>query len=408
MQNTPSKKIPSDWKTMKMGDLFDFKNGVNADKTQYGSGTRFINVMEVIKHSSLTSELIPGMVAVDAKTLAKNRVKYGDVLFNRTSETPEEIGLSSIYLDNEEVIFGGFVIRARSKTKDLDDCFKKYCFSSSEVRGEIIKRGQGAVRSNIGQEDLRDVYILIPPVDEQARIVTVLEAWDSAIEKLSKKIDLKKMIQNGLCQQLLHGKIRLRNFSKQWNLSRLADLFKERKEIGRGDLPLLSIAARKGIIYQANSYKKDSSNTDKSKYKRICPGDIGYNTMRMWQGRSALSKYDGIVSPAYTVVSPRKDVDPLFFAYLFKTPRLIHSFYQNSQGIVSDTLNCKYKDFKLVKCPVPAYEEQVAIGKILALAEEELEILERKLKALKFQKKFLLNNLVTGKIRTTEFIKVNP
>lgn len=84
--------------------------------------------------------------------------------------------------------------------------------------------------------------------------------------------------------------------------------------------------------YKGESAKKDNSNEDKSKYRRVCPGEIGYNTMRMWQGRSALSKLEGIVSPAYTILKPKKNADPLFFSFLFKTSKLIKSFFQEFTG----------------------------------------------------------------------------
>ena len=76
-----------------------------------------------------------------------------------------------MYLDHEPVVFGGFVIRAKPKTKELNDLFKKYCFSSEKFRKEVIKQGQGVVRGNIGQSNLRVIPFLLPPKDEQMRIV---------------------------------------------------------------------------------------------------------------------------------------------------------------------------------------------------------------------------------------------
>ena len=118
-----------------------------------------------------------------------------------------------------------------------------------------------------------------------------------------------------------------------------------------------------GIYPQSESIKKDNSNEEKSKYKRISPGDIGYNSMRMWQGRSALSKFEEIVSSAYTVVTQKKNVDSIFFSYLFKTPKLMNLFWRNSQGLVDDTLNCKFRDLKIVKVNLPATKvEQTSIA----------------------------------------------
>ena len=162
---------------------------------------------------------------------------------------------------------------------------------------------------------------------------------------------------------------------------------------------MLSIGER-GVYPQANSNKKDTSNSDKSKYKRISVGDIGYNTMRMWQGRSALSGLEGIVSPAYTIVTPLENTNSVFFSYLFKLDEMVHKFYRNSQGMVSDTLMCKFKDFKIVKFMTPpTKEEQTAIAKVLLNSDKEIELLNKKRDQLKDQKKGLMQQLLTGKKR---------
>ena len=154
----------------------------------------------------------------------------------------------------------------------------------------------------------------------------------------------------------------------------LGEVTCERNETNTPTLPLLSITANKGVIPQTDSEKKDVSNADKSKYKRICSGDIGYNTMRMWQGRSALSFVEGIVSPAYTIVTPLKGVSPLFLSYLIKRPRLIYEFWTHSQGLVEDTLNCKYKDFAQITITIPSLSEQRKIAALLSLIDERIEV----------------------------------
>jgi type I restriction enzyme S subunit len=105
--------IPEDWAVTSMGELFTFQNGVNAGKAAYGKGTPFINVLEVITYPTLVETKIPGRISLPPQATSTFRVQTGDVLFNRTSETQEEVGLASVYIDNREVVFGGFVIRAR-------------------------------------------------------------------------------------------------------------------------------------------------------------------------------------------------------------------------------------------------------------------------------------------------------
>ena len=158
--------LPNDWELEPLGNLFNFKNGVNAEAEKYGKGIKFVNIMEIINNNALSSKLILGEVELSKKAINENLVIKGDVLFNRTSETAEDIGLTSVYLDNEEVVFGGFVIRGREKNKVLDYEYKKYCFRFSYLRNQMRVRGQGVVRSNIGQKDLEKVMLPIPSTNE--------------------------------------------------------------------------------------------------------------------------------------------------------------------------------------------------------------------------------------------------
>jgi type I restriction enzyme S subunit len=222
---------------------------------------------------------------------------------------------------------------------------------------------------------------------------------DTAINKNNLLIAKKELQKKWLMQNLLTGKKRLNGFGGEWKEFHLGEMFTERTETKYFDLPLLSVGAS-GIYPQADSIKKDTSNEDKSKYKRICIGDIGYNTMRMWQGRSALSQLEGIVSPAYTIVTPKKNADSLFFSYLFKTPKLMNLFWRNSQGLVDDTLNCKFKDFEIVKVNLPkTKEEQTAISKVLQAADKEIQLLKTRTERLREKKKGLMQKLLTGKKR---------
>jgi type I restriction enzyme S subunit len=253
-------------------------------------------------------------------------------------------------------------------------------------------------QKNINVEFLQPYPIITPPLPEQHAIAKVLGSMDKAINANNQLIAQKELRKKWLMQNLLTGKKRLKGFSGEWKEYHLGELFAERNERNTDELPLLSIG-QNGVYPQEDSIKKDTSNSDKSKYKKICVGDIGYNTMRMWQGRSALSALEGIVSPAYTILKPRKNADALFFSYLFKTPKMVNLFWRNSQGLVGDTLNCKYKDFSIVKATLPLKDEQTAIAKILQAADKELDILKAKTDKLKEQKKGMMQVLLTGKKR---------
>lgn len=138
------------------------------------------------------------------------------------------------------------------------------------------------------------------------------------IELKEKRLAEKQRQKKYLMQQLLTGKKRLPGFSGEWKTECLGNLFSERTETNCEDLEMLAITGTQGIIPRKELDLKDNSSDDKSKYLKVCVGDIGYNTMRMWQGVSAYSNYEGIVSPAYTILKPNSSVDAKYFAYLLK------------------------------------------------------------------------------------------
>ena len=143
--------IPEEWEVKPFAELFAFRNGVNADKDSYGQGVRFINVLEAITYSHLLGPEIPGQVTLPEPVAASYTVRRGDVLFNRTSETQEEVGLAATYLGTERVVFGGFVIRGRPVDQSLDPTYSGYALRAPFIRSQIIPMGQGAVRANVGQ-----------------------------------------------------------------------------------------------------------------------------------------------------------------------------------------------------------------------------------------------------------------
>lgn len=211
----------------------------------------------------------------------------------------------------------------------------------------------GGTRTRLYLKNLSQYHLGVPCFEEQHEIAAILTTQDKVIELKEKRLAEKQRQKKHLMQQLLTGKKRLPGFSGAWKGDRLGKLFLERKETNCEGLEMLAITGTQGIIPRKELDLKDNSSEDKSKYLRVCVGDIGYNTMRMWQGVSAYSNYEGIVSPAYTILKPSSSINAKYFAYLFKMPEIISLFYRFSQGLVDDTRNLKYENFKKIKIFYP-------------------------------------------------------
>lgn len=370
-KDSPLGIIPKEWEVKRLGDLCnDIYSGRNKHRTGLG------------RYPIYGSTGIIGMTD-------KYQYEGNKILIARVGAHAGFVSMAS----------GEYDVSDNTIIVENKNCYSTYFAYQQLIAANLNKLIFGSGQPLITSGMLKRLYVLFPEFKEQERINNVLQLWDTAIEKQSELIEKFTLRKRALMQQLLTGKKRLPGFSGEWKEVRLGDIFNERNENNRNDLPLLSITGDRGVIYQSESDKRDISNDDKSKYKRICPNDIGYNTMRMWQGRSALSQLEGIVSPAYTIVTPTEEIDVRFMAMLIQQPRVIYDFWTHSQGLVSDTLNCKYPDFSQVKVCIPTKEEQTVIADILYEFDREIELAEKELEILQSQKRGLMQQLLTGKKR---------
>ena len=157
-------------------------------------------------------------------------------------------------------------------------------------------------------------------------------------------------------------KIRFKGFTDDWGQRKLGDVFDERSERASGNEELLSVTISNGVIRQIDSEKRNIASEDKSNYKVVKKGDVPYNSMRMWQGAVGTSDYDGIVSPAYTVLIPKNNCNGKFFMELFKKQPTLEIFKRWSQGLTSDTWNLKYPVLSTIPFMVPSVKEQEKIA----------------------------------------------
>lgn len=187
--------------------------------------------------------------------------------------------------------------------------------------------------------------------------------------------------------------IRFKGFSDTWEQRKLGDCFTERVE-SMPDGELISVTINDGIKKFSELGRHDNSNDDKSKYKKVCIGDIAYNSMRMWQGASGYSPYEGIVSPAYTVLSPNSGINSKCLAYQFKLPEMIHTFQINSQGITSDNWNLKYPALSEIEIFVSRNEkEQAKISEYFEGLDRLITLHQRKYEKLHNIKKSMLEKM---------------
>ena len=162
-------------------------------------------------------------------------------------------------------------------------------------------------------------------------------------------------------------------------------------------MELLSVTMNDGVKPRSEIEGKDNSSEDKSNYKIVRKGDMVYNSMRMWQGANGISPCDGIVSPAYTVLMPKQEINNGYFAALFKSANLINEFRKNSQGMTSDTWNLKYPQIETIKIQIPSVSEQDKVSELFGVLDARIVAQAQLVESLKKYKRGLLRTVFSEK-----------
>ena len=164
---------------LKLDEIFDFKNGLNKGKEYFGKGVPFISYVNVYKLDRLQEEDIMEKVELTQDEIERFSVVKGDVLFTRTSEVKEEVGYSSVVIEElKNTVFNGFTIRARLKNNDLLlPEYSAHLFRCHEIRKEIIKRSSFTTRASLSGQELGKVKVVIPSLSLQNKIVKVLDKF---------------------------------------------------------------------------------------------------------------------------------------------------------------------------------------------------------------------------------------
>ena len=203
--NVPHLRFPEfhgEWEEHGLSEYLDFKNGLNPDSKRFGKGIKFISVMDILNNPVITYDCIRASVQATDAEMSSFSVENGDILFQRSSETLEDVGRANVYIDDKVAVFGGFVIRGKKKA-NYNPLFFRYLLSSPYARKRIIPMGAGAQHFNIGQEGLSKVLLNFPSIEEQTKIASLLHLLDERIATQSKLIEKLESLIKGLRVSLM-------------------------------------------------------------------------------------------------------------------------------------------------------------------------------------------------------------
>ena len=400
-------KFENKVKMVKIGDLFEFKNGINKDKSSFGKGTPIINYVNVYKKNKIYFEDLKGLVEASNDELVRYGVKRGDVFFTRTSETIEEIGYTSVLLEDiENCVFSGFLLRARPITDLLLPEYCAYCFSTSNIRNAIIKKSTYTTRALTNGTSLSQIEIPLPPLEVQKRIVEVLDNFEKICNDLN--IGLPAEIEARQKQYEFY-----RNFLLTFKIENYT-LPKTRQDKTRQDIIKLFMYIFGYINIELGEILKIKNGSD---YKKFNIGNvpvygsggiINYIDTYIYDKESVLIPRKGSIGNLFYVDKPFWTVDTIFYTVIDKElviPKYVYYYLSkvnleklNTAGGVP---NLTQTVLNKILISLPSLEEQQRIVDILdrfdKLCNDISEGLPAEIEARQKQYEYYREKLLTFK-----------
>lgn len=400
--------IPKHWELKKMKHVFQEKKKVTNPELPCGS----ISYGKVVYKDD---EKIP-----ESTKASYQEVLAGEFLINPLNLNYDlvslRIGLSQINV----VVSSGYIVL--KNVIELDKSYFNYLLHRYDVA--YMKLLGSGVRQTISFNHIANSLLAFPPLPEQTAIAAFLDdktaKIDRAIAQKEKMITLLKerkqiIIQNAVTKGL-DPNAKMKDSGVEWigeipehySTTKLGLCLKPVSFKNQPDLPLLSITRELGVIVRDPEDQEANHNfipDDLSGYKVIKAGQFGMNKMKAWQGSYGVSKFDGIVSPAYYVFDLISDINPDFFHLAIRSKIYVPFFTAASDGVRIGQWDLNKSRMKEIPLVIPPIEEQL---KAIVFIENQSEKIERaiakqelQIEKLKELKSTLIDSAVTGKIKVS-------
>lgn len=375
------------WESTSLGNLFKERNERNSNK----------ELLSVTMHQGVIKANANGRHNNSSDDRSSYKyVDKGDIAYNSMRMWQGACGCSKY----EGIVSPAYTVIIPSASIVPDFFIRLFKSKKTLKKFRLNSQGLTSDTWNLKYQTLSKILVDYPCSHiEQQAISDYFDNIDTLIANTSARLASLKQVKEASLQAMFPQegetapKIRFKGFDGEWKKVKLGTLFSERTE---NDIngEMLSVTMHDGIIKASENGRFDNSNSDKSNYKLVLENDIAYNSMRMWQGASGCSPYRGIVSPAYTVITPYEDVNSSFFACYFKTTQMIEKFRLHSQGLTKDTWNLKFPAFSKITVTYPqSVNEQQAIASYFTALDKQISLQIQRLEKLKQIKSACLDKM---------------
>ena len=361
-------EFTKEWEEHALAEYLDFKNGLNPDVKRIGRGLPFISVMDILADGTINYDSIRGKVEATEREIENFSVEKGDILFQRSSETLEDVGRANVYMDNRTAVYGGFVIRGR-KIGDYNPLFFKYLLSTPLARKRTCRMGAGAQHFNIGQDGLSKISLCFPLMEEQNKIARLLSLIDERIATQNKIIDKLQSLIKGVAQNVA------RNNKPNIRLSECLECssstLQESDVCKNGTYP---VYGANGIVGYLDNY-----NTEKEAVYIIKDGS-GVGTVSYVTGKCS-------ATGTLNTLQAKEGYSLQYLYYMLK----VFNFEPYKTGMAIPHIY--FKDYGKAKIFCPSYTEQLKYARLLSAIDNKLSAEQSILTDLSLQKQYLLRQM---------------
>ena len=384
-----------EWKSMPLGERFTFKNGINASREAFRTeGVHCIGVSDVYKCLPITAENVIGTVAISDDEIEKNKVNYGDILFQRSSETKEDIGHASVYYDDAPSVYNGFVICGKPDKLFYDPLYLHYSLQNTRVRKQTITLGAGSGQHyNIGQEGLAQINAVFPCLEEQQRISDLVFFVDKVILQTEAEVQNLEQQKKAAMQKIFSQEVRFKREDgteyPEWEEKTLQDVSQYITTTGTGI---------KSVYVGTENMQKgcagvcfDCDDDIAVKGIQYVPDDILISNIRPYLKKAWKADRNGICSTDVLCIRGTSEILSDFLYTVLSSDSFFEYVMQGVKGTKMPRGDKKH----IMEMPVfiPCFEEQQKIADFLSAYDEAISYAKQELEHWKQLKKGLLQQM---------------
>ena len=392
------KEFP-EWEVNSLKQLGETYGGLSGkSKDDFGDGKKYVQYLQVFESSRVKLENC-GFVRI-LESEKQHRVFKGDVLFTVSSETRDEVGISSVVLDDiDELYLNSFCFGLRLESNELSPDFARYLFRNHEFRREIFRLSQGSTRFNLSKKAMMGISLFVPHQQEQQKISNFLSPIDTRIEQLVEKRSLFERFKKGLMQKFFNQEIRFKdaqgNEYQEWEYKVIKEIGEivtgktpstADKSLWNGNLKFITPTdisdARK---YQANveRYIRKSKNT-----RIIPPYSIIYTCIASI-GKICISTENCATNQQINAIIPFSGIcnEYVYYCLLNATPRIKATQGNSTVPIINKS------QFGRIKLLFPCFEEQQKIAEFFSSIDRKIELISEQISQTRQFKKGLLQQM---------------